>query len=140
MAKHNKKNQSASFLMLDRWIYDTPAYQSLGLGARALYWELKRKFNGYNNGRVFLSQRDAAKALNRDRGTIANYYAELEEKGFLLKTQGHCLGPEGKGQAALWALTEHSLDGVKATMDFKAWKIQKPVGKTQHSLAGKSSH
>ena len=140
MGKHFKKGQSAKFLMLDHWIYDTEAYRSLGLGARALYWALKRKYNGYNNGQVFMSHRDAAKDLARNRGTISVYFKELEEKGFIVKTRGHCLGPNGMGQSTHWALTEYGLNGVKPTYDFKAWQKQKPRWKTQHSMAGKSNH
>ncbi len=41
----------------------------------------------------------------------------LEQAGFILKTRGHCLGPEGKGQSTQWALTHLPVDGCKATDD-----------------------
>lgn len=38
--------------------------KTLKPGPRALYAELKRRYNGSNNGRIFLSHRDAANALH----------------------------------------------------------------------------
>ena len=44
---------------------DTPAWRALSHGARSLYVGLKRRYspNSHNNGRLFLSQRDAEKEL-----------------------------------------------------------------------------
>ncbi|MBL4872423.1 MAG: hypothetical protein JKY41_03285 [Rhodobacteraceae bacterium] len=134
-----KLGSTSRFIQIEHWFYDSPAWQSLKPGPRALYLELKRKFNGYNNGTVFLSQRDASEALNIGRDTVGVYYSELEAKGFIVKTMGHCLGPKGIGQAAKWALTECPLNEAPATKDFRRWKKQNPRKKIQHSLAGKSS-
>jgi len=83
---------------------------------------MKRRFNGFNNGAIFLSQRDAATALNIGRDTAEIYRAELVEKGFIVKMRGHCLGSSGIGQAAQWTLTEEPLNGQPATKDFMRWK------------------
>jgi len=80
------------------------------------------QFNGNNNGAIFLSQRDATEALNKSRETVASYFAELEAKGFVLKTEDHCLGFNGKGRSAKWALTEEPLNAAPATKDFVNWK------------------
>lgn len=137
--KSFKKGSSSTFIQIEHWLYDCPAWQSLKPGPRALYLELKRKFNGYNNGAVFLSQRDAGDALNVGRDTIATYYSELVLKGFIIQTIGHCLGPYGIGQATKWALTEHPLNEAPATKEFMRWRKQNPRRKNQHSLAGKFS-
>ncbi|PJE28861.1 Helix-turn-helix domain-containing protein [Pseudooceanicola antarcticus] len=120
MAKRDKRGNAASFIKLDTWIFDRPAYRRLGPGARSLHWELIRVFNGHNNGRLFLSQRLAAERLGCSRNTVSRYYRELEEAGFITKTRGACLGPEGVGQAAHWALTHLGVDGRPATLDFKS--------------------
>jgi hypothetical protein len=123
MARKLYKRDFSRFLMLHHWIYECPAWQSLKPGPRALYWELKHKFNGYNNGEIYLSQRDAGNALNIGRDTVGIYFTELEEKGFINKTMGHCLGPAGKGQAAKWELTEYPMPGErKGKMSFMSWK------------------
>ena len=79
---------------------------------------MKRRFNGYNNGQIFLSQRDAAKALNVGRDTVEIYRKELVKKGFIVRTVGHSLGLDGKGRAAQWALTELPMGDKSATREF----------------------
>ncbi len=119
MPRGDQHGNKPSFLKLDGWIFEHGAYRDLGLGSRALLWELIRVYNGYNNGRLFLSHRLAAARLNCSRNTVARYYQELEAAGFLIKTRGHCLGPDGMGQSAHWALTHLPRDGMRAQNSFK---------------------
>jgi hypothetical protein len=134
-----KRGRSAPFIQIEHWVYDCAAWQSMKSGPRALYLALKRKYNGGNNGEIFLSHRDAADDLNVGRDTVGKYYAELQKKGFIQQTVGHYLGPSGMGQAAKWALTEYPLNRAAATKEFMSWKKQNPRRKIQHSLAGKSN-
>jgi len=136
--KKYKRGHSAPFIQIEHWVYDSPAWQSLKPGPQALYLALKRRFNGGNNGDLFLSHRNAAEALNVGRDTVGRYYGELQDKGFIRQTVGHCLGPSGVGQASKWALTEYPVNAAPATKDFMRWKKQKPRRKIQHSLAEKS--
>jgi hypothetical protein len=112
------------------WLrYETlrsPAYKQLSFGARALFTAVRmRMFN--NNGRVYLSQRDAEKELGRcTRNDIANWYRELQHYGFIVQTAGASLGIDGKGKATRWRITDlpardnkHNL--VTATDDFAHW-------------------
>jgi len=122
MAHNKKKKGNGQFVQLNHWFLKLPAWRALKPGPRALYIALKMRFNGSNNGMIFLSQRDAKEALNVSRETVASYFAELEAKGFILKTEGHCLGPDGRGRAAKWALTEEALNAAPATKDFVKWK------------------
>lgn len=133
--KHHKKGVGRH-VQLPEWLLATEAWASLKPGPRALYVELKRRFNGHNNGELFLSHRDAAKLLNVGRDTVGRYYSELQDAGFLYQTVGHCLGASGKGQSAKWALTEHPLNGASPTKEFIKWRKQKPRNKIQLSLAG----
>jgi DNA-binding transcriptional MocR family regulator len=110
-------------------------------GPRALYIEFRRRFNGGNNGHIFLSHRDAAKALNMGRDTVSRYFKDLIERGFIVVTKGHFLGPEGIGQSTHYRLTEKAHKSKPATKDFMKWrqsKKQKPRRKIQHPMAGKS--
>ena len=122
MARNTFKRGKGKFIQFDHWVYDSAAWQTLKPGPRALYLEMKRRYNGFNNGEIFLSQRDAAKALNVGRDTVEKYRAELVAKGFIVKTKGHHLGVAGVGQSAHWALTEYSVGMAKPTYGFKAWK------------------
>lgn len=118
--KHHKKG-AGRFVQLPHWVMDSPAWCHLKPGPRALYVELKRQYNGHNNGTVFLSHRDAAKRLNCGRDTVAGYFQELIAHGFIVVTRGHCLGPDGQGQAAHYALTEEPHETKPATKDFMHW-------------------
>lgn len=130
------KRGGERFVMLPEWLLASEAWQSLKPGPRALYIELKRRFKGGNNGEIFLSHRDAGKTLNVGRDTAGGYFKELIERGFIVVTRGHCLGPAGIGQSATYALTEEPLNGNPASKEFMKWKKQNPRRKTHHSLAG----
>ena len=134
--KRTKKG-AGRFVQLPEWLQASQAWASLKPGPRALYIELRRLFTGGNNGSIFLSHRDAGKALNVGRDTAGGYFKELIERGFIVETRGHCLGPAGVGQSSTYALTEETLDGHPATKDFMRWQKQNPRRKTRHSLAGK---
>ena len=61
-------------------------------GPRALYVELKRRFNGNNNGEIFLSHRDAAITLHVHRNTVEPWFKLIEERGFIQLTRAPQLG------------------------------------------------
>ena len=124
-----KKRGAGRHVQLPEWLQRTEAWATMKPGPRALYVELKRRFNGQNNGEIYLSHRDAAIALNVHRNTVGSYFAELEQRGFVVMTAGAHLGPSGTGISAQWALSELPLAGMKkASNDFKKWKssAQKP--------------
>lgn len=101
----------------------TEAWETMPPGPRTLYLELKKRYNGHNNGAIFLSHRDAAKACSVHRNTVGGWFQTLEQRGFIVLTKGPHLGPSGVGVAATWALTEYpTKDGLRATMAFKKWK------------------
>lgn len=117
------KKGGGRFVHLPEYLQATEAWATLKPGPRALYIELKRRYNGRNNGRIILSQRDAAKAINVNRNTVGGYFAELEARGLIAMMQGAFLGPSGIGQAALWALQElPTSDGKPATKAFLNWR------------------
>lgn len=120
--KHPKKGLPP-FVQLFHWLMATEAWETMPPGPRTLYLELKKRYNGHNNGAIFLSHRDAAKACSVHRNTVGGWFQMLEERGFIFLTKGPHLGPVGVGIAATWALTEYpTKDGMRATMAFKKWK------------------
>ena len=123
--KRGKKG-AGRHVQLPEYLQATEAWASLKPGPRALYIELKRRFNGSNNGKIFLSHRDAAKLLNVHRNTVGAYFAELEGKGFLRITRGPYLGPSGVGLATCWALEELPIQNEgPATKRFMKWQAKK---------------
>jgi DNA-binding transcriptional MocR family regulator len=125
--KSNKKG-AGRFVQLPEWVQASEAWGTLRPGPRALYIELKRRFNGGNNGRIILSHRDAAKALGVHRNTVGPWFDALEERGFIRMTQAPHLGPSGVGQTSHWALEELPCDDLKsAPKRFMSWREkQKP--------------
>jgi len=119
--KTNKRNEPA-FVMLYNFMADTPAWRSLKPAPRALYFEIKRQYNGHNNGRVLLSHRDAAKRLNCSYNSVGSWFTALEERGFIVCMQRPHLGPSGVGQTSHWRLTEYECEGIRPTHDYKVWK------------------
>lgn len=91
----NRKKGGGRHVQLHEWLQSSVAWDTMRPGPRALYIEMKRRYNGFNNGIIFLSHRNAAKALNVGRDTVGRYFTELVKRGFLRVTCGHCLGPSG---------------------------------------------
>lgn len=123
-----RKKGAGRHVQLPEWLQASEAWRTLPVGPRALYVEMKRRFYGSNNGRVILSHRDAAKAVNAHRNTVGRWFTELEGRGFIKMAQAPHLGPSGIGKSSLWTLTEYPTDNMKpATVDFMRWgKNQKP--------------
>ncbi|MDQ2094287.1 hypothetical protein [Rhodalgimonas zhirmunskyi] len=130
-----KKRGAGRHVQLPEYLQATAAWRDLKPGPRALYIELKRRFNGRNNGRLILSHREAAKALNCHRNTVCVWFKELETHGFISMMQSPHLGPSGVGLAALWALQEIPVDGAPATMGFRKWKRPESPHKNCDSAA-----
>lgn len=130
--KHQKKGVGRH-VQLPEWLQATEAWATLPPGPRALYVELKRRYNGANNGRIILSHRDAARALNVHRNTVGPWFRELEERGFIAMAQAPHLGPSGIGKASVWALGEAATsDGKPAEKRFMSWRQkQKPRTKNR---------
>jgi hypothetical protein len=107
----------------------SPAYRQLSMGARALFTALRMRFfpNNNNNGRIYLSQRDAEEELGHyDRHDIANWFRELQHYGFIVMTEAASLGVDGKGKATLWRITDlptrdKGWHPVPETKDFMRW-------------------
>lgn len=129
--KHGKRG-GQPFVQLHLWVMKSDAWRSLTPTARALYVELKSRYNGSNNGNVRLSHREAAEALNTHRNTVRRYFTELHEKGFIEMMEGPHLGPSGIGQTAKWLLTEYPGADLKpARKTFMGYgKEQKPRTKS----------
>jgi hypothetical protein len=125
MSKKNDKIQGRFFPMFYETL-ESLAYKQLSFGARALLTALRMRCVK-NNGHVYLSHRDVAKALgHKNRGDIANWYRELQQYGFIVQIEAASLGVDGKGKAAHWRITELPMrkgnnELAPATRDFLRW-------------------
>lgn len=116
------------------------AWATLKPGPRALYIELKRRFNGSNNGSIRLSHREAAALINVHRNSVPAYFEELERRGLIRQTREGYLGADGHGIASTWRLCELATEnGGSADWGFRNWtegEKQKPgtaIGPPRHS-------
>ena len=123
-----KKKGTGRHVQLPEWLQASEAWATLKPGPRALYVELKRRYNGVNNGRINFSHRDAANAMAVHRNTVGPWFEELQERGFIRMTQGPHLGPAGIGKASIWALDEEATPDMKPALKrFMSWTAkQKP--------------
>jgi hypothetical protein len=124
--KHERerhKNRLPPFVPVFTNTLDQPAWRAMSHGARILYIALKRRFNGntHNNGRLFLSQRMAAKELGSHHNQIARWFRELQHFGFIVLQTPGCLGVEGSGQSPRWRLTELAYMRDPPTQDYAPW-------------------
>ncbi len=114
---------------LTRREIDCEAWRNLGIAAQALYPWLRMEWKGKNsdtNGRLFLSSRQAAKAMGANPKTCMTAFQQLQAKGYIVVTEGASLGVMGHGKSHLFRLThEPTLEKgrhVPATLDFLKWK------------------
>jgi len=117
---------------------DTPAWRALSHGAKALYVAIRRRYHRkiHNNGRLFLSQRLAAKELASHHNEIARWFRELQYYGFIEMTRPGGLGVEGKGKAPHWRLTELGYMKQLPTQEYKRWDGRPFTDRKTKSRAG----
>jgi hypothetical protein len=118
-----KREKLAPFVPLLKETLATPAWKAMSHGARSLYVALKLRYssNFKNNGKLYLSQRDAIKEIGSGFEEIGNWFRELQHYGFAVMTQPGHLGVDGEGLAPHWRLTELGYLNDPPTRDFMKW-------------------
>jgi hypothetical protein len=142
--KHEKdrhKGRLPPFVPLLIDTLDRPAWRAMSHGAQMLYVALRRRYNRnlHNNGRLFLSQRMAAKELNSHHTQVARWFRELQHYGFIVLQKPGFLGVEGRGQAPRWRLTELGYMNDPPTREYERWdgtpfKTKPRAGKATRSV------
>jgi hypothetical protein len=123
--KNRRTGRMPPFIPVMRATMSTPAWRAMSYGARLLNIELRGKLRNRdfaNNGKIYLSDRDAAAALGtKSTRSIVRWYAENEHYGFLRQTRGGFLGADGRGIAAQYRFTEFAYGPEPPTRDFEKW-------------------
>ena len=138
-SKTKDKGRLPPFVPLLKETLATPAWIRLSHGAQALFVALKARYNrtNHNNGRIYLSQRDARKQLRSGSSQIARWYRELQYYGFIVQTRGGSLGVDGRGFAPHWRLTEIGYHREDPTRDFMRWNgkpfVDQPARRAKHA-------
>lgn len=123
MKRKRKPEKTDLFVKVMLDTLDTSAWRAMSHGARSLYVALKRRLRNdlSNNGKIFLSQRQAEAELGSSRRYVGRWFRELEHYGFIVMTKHGNLGIEGKGKAPHWRLTEAGCKDDPPSRDFINW-------------------
>jgi hypothetical protein len=125
---HKRKFASRStkperFVKLDYYLLKSDAWTDLSHPARSLYVELKRRFNGINNGYLSFSVREAKKILKVSVNRAHAAFGELEAHGFIRARQKGSFNLK-KRHATEWILTEHGFpEGAAPARDLMRWHL-----------------
>ncbi|RWN47350.1 MAG: hypothetical protein EOS03_13455 [Mesorhizobium sp.] len=123
MSSKYKRKGKAKFVQIWERMCKTEAWRESSLAEKQLYFELKRKFNGLNNGYIAMSCRQAADLLGIGKSTASRCFATLQERGFIVMAKASAFNMK-QHDAAEWALTEVKNDrtGALPTHAYKEWK------------------
>jgi hypothetical protein len=124
MRRKTDKGRLPAFVPMFKETLATPAWRSMSHGARSLYLALKLR-HVKNNGRIYLSQRDARVELGSGFEEIGNWFRELQHYGFIVMMLPGYLGIDGKGMSPHWRLTELPYLDDPPTRDFNRWNESK---------------
>ena len=104
------KGKSERYVKLRFWLLNSPAWQSLPPAARALYIEMVKRYNGYNNGRIVMGVREASKLIGVNKDTARMALRFLENRGFVVCTKRGAFSHKTCRDASEWRLTEYDSD------------------------------
>lgn len=109
------RNTDGKYIKVERYLYESPAWRSLSSVARDLWLELTYRYNGKNNGKIFLSYREARTRLNCGNSKVQKAYETLEDRMFIRKTKkgGFCQKYDAENSRA----TEYKLTHLLKTDD-----------------------
>lgn len=108
-------------IRLYEWELNCPAYQALSVYGRAALVELRRRFNGSNNGNIVLSVRQAAAALGCHRDTASKALDDCVATGWVKRNTRAGFNWKS-GIATTWYLTNEKVGDVAATKDYMRWQ------------------
>lgn len=127
MAKKRKvnatgRNTTEPFIKIVNYMYDSRAFQDLTPIARSVIFELRRRFNGVNNGEISLSCREVADKCKCGKGTASKVFEELLQHGFIKVSKK---GYFTDRTATTWILTFERLNDKPPTHEWKFWSNSK---------------
>ncbi|WP_131798370.1 hypothetical protein [Devosia elaeis] len=154
MSKKRRKGSSGGgFVQVFNYIMESAAWKDLSVGARATYVELKKLYNGSNNGRLGFGSRGAANVLGKSKSMANRYLKELEDHGFIVRQRESSYYQTR--MTVEWCLTEarNDVTGEAPTRLFRNWpnienqtpvppvaRPVPPVGQKKEIPASSASH
>lgn len=124
-----------AFIRIHHSLLNSPAWQSLTPAQRCVYLALCQKFNGLNNGTLFLSVRDAAEMAGCNKDTAAAALKALQDRGFIAVTMPGAFSMKVR-HASEFRLTAYPGPGADhGTRDYLDWRPEK-----QNTVRIKGTH
>lgn len=122
------------FAGIPKLVINSPSYRNLSLWARAILVEITARMNGYNNGKIAMSQREISEALaNSNMRKIGRAVAELIEHGFLdVTAEGIWKQRQAREYRLTFINTMQGHFSIPATNDYLKWQ---PKQKSSHDDA-----
>lgn len=111
-------------------VIDSPAYQALSLYARAVLVEIVRRMDGFNNGKIAISQREIAERLGTSNfRAIGKAIAELMQHGFLeVSAEGEWAQRKAREYRLTFVSTQKGHLIIPATNDYLHWTPREQSG------------
>ena len=125
--RRDGRSRTKPFIKLDHAIYDHAAYQALGLPAKIMLFELIRRFNGANNGRIAMPVR-AGQRLGIGQSATGAALRELVASRLVTCERASAFTVKIR-RAAEYGLGWLPIDGRTPTL---GWRIVAPP-ETKHS-------
>ena len=133
LAKKGIIESTERFVKLTYPLIESQAWRWLRPISQSVYIELRRRFNGSNNGKISFSLAEGARILRASKSSIQKALVELEEHGFIkLIKKGYFT----KRMASEYALTDEQLDGHPPTREWRQWRPTKAHRRRQIPAIG----
>ena len=133
LAKKGVIESTERFVKLTYPLIESQAWRWLRPISQSVYIELRRRFNGSNNGKISFSLGEGARILRASKSSIQKALVELEEHGFIkLVKKGYFT----RRMASEYALTDEQLDGHPPTKEWQRWQPTKANRRRQMRAIG----
>lgn len=121
-----KRKGCAKFLMLEGYLIRSAAWQHCTPNDKAIYLELKWRYDGLNNGRIGFGCREAGESIGVSKDTAQRSLDSLEAKGFIVKKRASGFNMKSR-LATEWLLTEYGCNVSRELprKDFMRWQPEK---------------
>jgi hypothetical protein len=127
-----------TFVMLMKHLLQSDAYRSLKPIPRAVYTELRRRYNGRNNGEISCSVREIAAEVHCSKDSASAAFDELQAKGFIKQSRPASFHYKVR-HAPTWILTEENYGTELPTKEYLRWRaIEKNDGPKKRTFGPKN--
>lgn len=122
-APHQAATRGGGFTGLPHTVQDSEAYRTLDMFSRAVLLAVVRRFNGRNNGEIFVSFDEISHDLNTtNRRAIGRSFTQLVDRGLLDVTAApDRLHHKAREYRLTWINTTAGGRHVQATEEYRLW-------------------